>query len=205
MQVELQLSVNRSLIVLPVGLPGYETYCPLPDQSPEDVHLGGCVVLSVPEIEAQLRSHHLGLEMNLNTGTIFGNIEYNYTERSIFTRSQWFPSSEVFLIEGTCTASAIKLADIFVGIDILADRLFGPQPLAAAYVCFWEINVGSVKGMFSSSHGRTLQSALDAFVINYKDPMNAPAAEFALPSVPDGQLYPPVTIFVIFTNTQLHS
>lgn len=80
------------------------------------------------------------------------------------------------------------VADTFVGIDILADRLFGPQPLAAAYVCFWEINVGSMKGVFSASHGRALQSALDAFVMNYKDPMNAPAAEFALPLTPDGTL-----------------
>ncbi len=78
------------------------------------------------------------------------------------------------------------VADIFAGIDILADRLFGPQPLAATYVCFWEINLGSVKSAFSSSHARTLRSALDAFVMNYKDPLNAPAAEFALPLIPDG-------------------
>jgi hypothetical protein len=104
MQVELQLSMNRSLVVLPVGLPGYEMYCPLPGQSPEDVYLGGCIVLSVPESEVQLRSHSLGLEMNLNTGTIFGDVESDYTERSIFTRSQWSPDSEVLLIEGHCTA-----------------------------------------------------------------------------------------------------
>jgi hypothetical protein len=66
----------------------------------EDVHLGGCIVLSVPEIDSQLRSHHFGLEMNLNIGTIFGDIESDYTERSIFTRSRWYPSSEAFLIDG---------------------------------------------------------------------------------------------------------
>jgi len=93
------------------------------------------------------------------------------------------------------------VADISIGIDILADRLFGPQPLAAAYVCIWEINVGSVKGVFSASHGRALQSALDAFVTNYKDPMNAPAAEFALPLTPDGMLDPLVITYVVFTNS----
>ena len=106
MQVDLQLSMNHSLFVLPVGLPGYEMYCPLPDQPPEDVHLGGCIVLSAPEIEVQLRSHGLGLEMNLNIGTVYGNIESDYTERSIFTRSRWSPSSEVFLIEGHPVTSA---------------------------------------------------------------------------------------------------
>jgi hypothetical protein len=108
MQVELQLSMNRSLIALPVGLPGYEMYCPLPDQSPEEVHLGGCIVLSVTEIEAQLRSHNLGLELNLNIGTIYGDVEFDYTERSIFTMSQWSPSSEVFLIEGSPAASEVR-------------------------------------------------------------------------------------------------
>ncbi|KAI9507443.1 hypothetical protein F5148DRAFT_1205043 [Russula earlei] len=169
-QVELQLSINRSLTVLPVGLPGYEMYCPLPGQSPEDVQLGRCIVLSVSESDVQLRSHNLGFELNLNIGTIYGDVETDYTERSIFTRPLWSPSSEVFSIEG---------------VDILADRLFGPQPLAAAYVCFWEVNFGSVKGVLSASLGQTLQSALDAFNTNYKDPMNAPASEFALPLAPD--------------------
>jgi hypothetical protein len=109
MQVELQLSVNRSLIALPVGLPGYEEYCPLPDQPPEDVHLGGCVLLSAPETEVQLRSHSLGLEMNLNTGTIYGAVESDYTEQSIFSTAQQFPGSEVMLIEGYCAACGSKL------------------------------------------------------------------------------------------------
>jgi hypothetical protein len=100
MQVELRLNINHCLIVLPVGFPGYETYCPSPGQLAEDIHLGRCIVLSAPEIESQLRSHHLGLEMNLNIGTIYGDVESDYTERSIFSRSQWYPNSEVFLIDG---------------------------------------------------------------------------------------------------------
>ena len=58
------------------------------------------MVLSAPEIELQLRSHHFGLEMNLNIGTIYGDVESDYTERSIVTKSQWYPSSEMFLIDG---------------------------------------------------------------------------------------------------------
>lgn len=88
-------------------------------------------------------------------------------------------------------------ADIFIGVDILANRLFGPQPLAATYVCFWEIDVGSVKGVFSASHVRTLRSALDAFSMNYKDPMNAPAAEFALPMAPNGWCHPALRTILI--------
>lgn len=91
-------------------------------------------------------------------------------------------------------------ADSFIGVDILANRLFGPQPLAAAYVCFWEINVGSVKGVFSAPHVRTLRSALDAFAVNYKDPMNAPAAEFALPAASDGWYQLALTMILILTS-----
>jgi len=100
MQVEMQMRVHHSLTILPVGLPGYEVYSPQPGQSPQDVSLGGCVVLSAPEIELQLRSHNFGLELNLNYGTIYGEIESDYTERSIFTRTQWYPTSEAFVIEG---------------------------------------------------------------------------------------------------------
>lgn len=107
MQVELQLSVNHSHITLPIGLPGYGEYYLLPGQ-PEDVHVGGCVILSVPEIEVQLRSHNLGFEMNLNVGTIYGAVESDYTERSIFSRPQRSPSSEPMLIEGYPSACGSK-------------------------------------------------------------------------------------------------
>ncbi|SRR6266403_2016791 len=109
MQVELQLSANHSLITLPVGLPGYEEHCPRPGQPPEDVRLGGCVLLSIPEIEVQLRSHNLGLEMNLNIGTIYGAVESDFTERSTFSRPQRSPSPEVMLIEGYRAARGSKL------------------------------------------------------------------------------------------------
>lgn len=53
--------------------------------------------------------------------------------------------------------------------------------------------------MFSASHGRTLQSAFDAFAVNYKDPMNAPAAEFALPLAPDGPYFPVLTNMILMS------
>jgi len=45
-----------------------------------------------------------------------------------------------------------------------------------------------MKGRLSAPQGRTLQSAIDAFTINFKDPINAPAAEYALPVDPDGSI-----------------
>lgn len=57
LQVELQLSVDNFLIVLPAGIPGYETYNPLPGQDPRDVCLGACAMVSVPDLQLQLRTH----------------------------------------------------------------------------------------------------------------------------------------------------
>ncbi len=54
-----------------------------------------------------------------------------------------------------------------------------------------------MKGLLSAPHGRTLQSAIDAFTLNFKDPINAPAAEFALPLDPDGRHCPTLVADVI--------
>ena len=94
----------------------------------------------------------------------------------------------------------ISSPDVTVGVDILADRLFGPQPHATTYVCFWELNLGAVKGLLSAPQGRTLQSAVDVFTMNFKDPINAPAAEFALPLDPDGRHCPALATDVILTE-----
>ena len=111
-------------------------------------------------------------------------------------------------LRGVCNRRSVVLlhgassaADASVGIDILADRLFGPQPQAATYVCFWELNLGAVKGLLSAPQGRTLQSAIDSFTMNFKDPINAPAAEFALPLDPDGRHCPALAADVILTKT----
>ena len=49
-----------------------------------------------------------------------------------------------------------------------------------------------MKGLLSATQGRTLQCAIDAFTMNFKDLINAPAAEFALPLDPDGRHCPTI-------------
>ncbi|KAI0058067.1 hypothetical protein BV25DRAFT_1994498 [Artomyces pyxidatus] len=170
LQVELQLTINRGLIILPAGLPGYETYLPLPGQPPEDVDLGGCAVLALPELDVQLRTHDYGMEMSLNVGTLYGSAMTKSTERSLFEHPEWIPSGEVLLLER---------------IDIVANRLFGPQPQTATYVCIWEISIGDIKSAVSSAELRTLMTAFDVFMLNYRDPLNSPAVEYAVPADPD--------------------
>jgi hypothetical protein len=64
------------------------------------------------------------------------------------------------------------------GIDVTANRLFGPQPRTATYVCIWEVHLGHVKAIISASDGRILAAAGQAFRLNFADLPNAPAVEY---------------------------
>ena len=76
------------------------------------------------------------------------------------------------------------------GLDIVANRLFGPRPAAATYVCIWEIHVGDVKTSVNAHEARLLSSIGSAFGLNFSDPLNAPAKEYAIPADPDGECSP---------------
>ena len=73
-------------------------------------------------------------------------------------------------------------------LDITANRLFGPHPKTATYVCIWEIHLGSVKASLSAHQAQIVSAASSSFVVNFSDPLNAPAKEFALPVDPDGNV-----------------
>lgn len=73
-----------------------------------------------------------------------------------------------------------------LGIDITANRMFGPQPHTSTYICVWEISLGRVKGVLSALEGPILAAALNTFRLNFGDMANAPALEYAVPADPDG-------------------
>ena len=73
------------------------------------------------------------------------------------------------------------------GIDIVANRLFGPQPRTAVYVCIWEISVGDVRVSISAKQAAILVAAGNAFACNFVDLTNAPARDFAVVLDPDGR------------------
>ncbi|KAI0314094.1 hypothetical protein OF83DRAFT_1165342 [Amylostereum chailletii] len=164
MNIDLQLTLEKAIFILPAGLRGYETYNPLPDQAPEDVRLGGCVILTVPELQVQLGTHDSALDMSLNIGTMYGSI-LSDSNRDVYAHN----------------ASLIHLS----GINIVADRLFGPQPHTTTYVCIWDVSLGDIQGSLSFIEASIADAALNTLAANFKDPFNVPAAEFALPVDPD--------------------
>lgn len=78
-------------------------------------------------------------------------------------------------------------ANLTKGVDITANRLFGPQPRTSTYVCIWEIHLGHIKAVLSSWEGRILAAAGTSFRLNFIDMANAPAAEYAIPVESDGE------------------
>ncbi|OSD07084.1 hypothetical protein PYCCODRAFT_793525 [Trametes coccinea BRFM310] len=170
MQVTLGLDVDNGLIVLPAGHPGYEKYNDdQPRASSED--LGPCLMLSLPQLQLQLRTNDYYMEMSLNIDTISGRI------------SQHCYNSTILAPPVNNGNRRDKI--VIDGLDIVAHRLFGPRPTATTYVCIWEIHVGDVKASVNAYETRMLSSVGSAFGSNFSDPLNAPAKEYALPVDPD--------------------
>jgi hypothetical protein len=74
------------------------------------------------------------------------------------------------------------------GLNVVANRIFGPQPHVHTYVCIWEIKVGDVKASMSYGDVQAAVAAGKSFVFNFADAANAPAAELLPELAPDGQL-----------------
>ena len=72
------------------------------------------------------------------------------------------------------------------GLDITANRLFGHKPATATYVCIWEIHLGDIKVAINAYEARLLSAVGSSFGLNFSDPLNTPAEEYAITSNPDG-------------------
>ncbi|KAJ7901907.1 hypothetical protein B0H14DRAFT_3080144 [Mycena olivaceomarginata] len=167
LQVELDVDLQNGLMVIPAGLPGYESS--VRAESLHNAGIGSCVLLDIPELQVHLRLHDFFMELSLNIGTITGCIEADFPERMAYSRPKRRPK-EVVVIDG---------------IDITSNRLFGPQPRTMTYVCIWEIGLGVVKAVLSARDATILSSAGTAFGLNFDDLSNAPAATYAVPVPPD--------------------
>ncbi|KAJ7647262.1 hypothetical protein FB45DRAFT_987066 [Roridomyces roridus] len=170
LQVELEVDLQGGLMVIPAGLPGYEKSDlgsindPLPNPG-----IGSCLLLDIPELQVHFRLHDYFMELSLNISTITGFIESDYPEKMTYARIKRRPK-EMLVIDG---------------IDLTANRLFGPPPGTFTYVCIWEIAVGAVRAVLTAKDAAVLSSASNAFWLNYVDLPNAPAAEYMLPVYPD--------------------
>ncbi|THU95661.1 hypothetical protein K435DRAFT_829044 [Dendrothele bispora CBS 962.96] len=164
MQVEMSVVVKNGLVVLPIGLPGYETSV---RSDSHDPGIGRCILLSLPELQLHFRMHDFYMEMSLNTHTIFGSVEDNYPETAVHSKRD---SRSCLVIDS---------------LDITANRLFGAPPRTLTYLCIWEIHFGRVKATCSAAEWSALAAAGKGFMFNFDDLLNAPAKDYSLPTLPD--------------------
>ncbi|THH30793.1 hypothetical protein EUX98_g3395 [Antrodiella citrinella] len=155
MQVELDVSVESGAMVVPAGVPGYESYSVKEAHNLDNIDMGACAVLIMPDLQLHLRTHDFYMEMVLNINTVVGYAMEHCSEKLLPTPSAYVKGKESFAIDG---------------VSITANRLFGPQPYTATYLF---------------PDGRILQAAGSTFSLQYSDPLNSPAAEFAVPTDPD--------------------
>lgn len=84
---------------------------------------------------------------------------------------------------------------IFVeGIELRANRLFGPQPRATTYLCLWEFVSPRITAFLSPQFLSTIKAAVSAVAYNFTDVENAPAS-FYMPKTP-----PDATFFKLGIN-----
>ncbi|CAE7120149.1 unnamed protein product [Rhizoctonia solani] len=129
----------------------------------------GAVLLRLPELQVILRSHEYAMEMSLNVTPFSLSV----------TESAPVTFNDDYTKHGARDCLRIE------GIDIVANRLFGPQPEVATYLCIWEILLGEISGQLSIASVVGIMAAARAFRINFADDFNAPSADFAPPSMPD--------------------
>ena len=77
---------------------------------------------------------------------------------------------------------------IFVeGIELKANRLFGPQPRAETYLCLWEAVVPRITCSLSIPFVATLQAVATSVQYNFADLDNAPRKKYQPAALPDGE------------------
>jgi len=82
----------------------------------------------------------------------------------------------------------IKDDAIFLeGIELKANRLFGPQPRAETYLCLWEAVVPRVTCSLSIPFVATLQAVAESVQYNFADLDNAPKKDYQPAALPDGE------------------
>lgn len=165
-EVSLETRVSDVTIALPEALLGYEAR----DET-DSAGLGSCALLAIPDISLSFRLHDYGMEMTLNVHPISVSFADHYSDK------QFWKGAE----DRRSRKEVLNISEL----DIVANRLFGPKPHAATYVCMWEIIIGDVQGVLSPKQVGKLMTVLHTFGVNFKDEANAPAQEFLPETYPD--------------------
>lgn len=90
--------------------------------------------------------------------------------------------------ETSIEARLTRRVSFHSGVNLVGNRLFGPQPQTATYLCLWEADLGRVTGHTSPAMLSTLQKVGKTFALNFTDKGNSPPPNIELAVDPDSEL-----------------
>jgi hypothetical protein len=88
----------------------------------------------------------------------------------------------------------LKVIGWFLGVEVVANRLFGPQPRTSTYAAIWELHQGRLVGEVTPEFVLAFARAARALVTNSIDRDNTLPAEYSVPAEPD------VTLLVLSSD-----
>lgn len=77
------------------------------------------------------------------------------------------------------------LSFCYTGLEITANRLFGPQPRTSTYICIWSIYLGSMVGSIPPVFLQALTRSMSALAVNFTDQDNSLPSDFTVALEPD--------------------
>lgn len=98
------------------------------------------------------------------------------------------PAENLARVYGSGIVPALQDDAIFLeGIELKANRLFGPQPRAETYLCLWEAVIPRVTCTLSTPFVTCLKAVAQAVSYNFDDIENAPDKKYQPAALPDGE------------------
>nr|ODN85117.1 hypothetical protein L203_05068 [Cryptococcus depauperatus CBS 7841] len=128
------------------------------------------IALPVPQLQMTIKSVEKFMELFLSAAPTYVVAVPNLNTVYFNGHVPLLSSEEAVFIEG---------------IELKANRLFGPQPTATTYLCLWEIKVPKISAFLKPELVSTLQAVGTATVYTFVDHDNAPDQNYQLKTPPD--------------------
>ncbi|WVW81321.1 hypothetical protein I302_103312 [Kwoniella bestiolae CBS 10118] len=121
------------------------------------------------------------LQMNLKSVDHFMELSLDATPTYIMAS----PDLDSVYARGRCPSISETDIIFIEGIEVKANRLFGPQPHATTYLCLWEIVIPKVSAFLSPDLVAVLQAAGRSMGYTFSDPENGPSEIYVPKTPPD--------------------
>ncbi|WRT63261.1 uncharacterized protein IL334_000164 [Kwoniella shivajii] len=121
------------------------------------------------------------MQMNLKSVEYFMELSLDVTPTCI-TAS---PELNNIYAQGTGPKATPSDVIFIEGIEVKANRLFGPKPLATTYLCLWEIAIPKISAFLGPDLLANLQSAGRSIGYTFPDIDNSPADIYVPKTYPD--------------------